>query len=193
MKNYIITAMDIPAIILAAGASRRLGRPKQLVEVAGKTMLYRTVSMVLTRYTPVIVVLGSNIETITNSLARLPIIIVNNLQWESGMSSSIRVGIQALPVLASGAAFFVCDQIALNEILIADLHKTICDHPQQIVACEYNGIRGVPTYFPAQYFASLQNLKGDQGAKHILKNRDIIALPFLDGNLDIDYPRDLFK
>lgn len=185
--------MCIPAIVLAAGASHRLGRPKQLVEIAGKTMLCRTISTVLTKFKPVIVVLGFNIETISSSLAGLPITIVNNQHWASGMASSICTGIQALPSEASGTVLFVCDQIALNENLIADLFKAIHDHPQQIVACTYNNIKGVPTYFPARYFASLQQLKGDQGAKRLFQNNYVITLPFDKGDLDIDYPHDLLK
>jgi len=93
--------VSLPAIILAAGASRRLGRPKQLVRLGGESLLRRTVRAALA-CDPVLVVLGSQAEAMAADLAGLPVIQVLNRDWEEGMASSIRAGIRALPVVASG-------------------------------------------------------------------------------------------
>src|SRR4051812_6293642 len=85
------------AVILAAGSSTRMGQPKQLLELGGKTMIVRAAEAALASSAwPVVVVLGSNAEKIRPALARLPVLIVDNEAWPEGMASSIRIGIATL-------------------------------------------------------------------------------------------------
>ena len=185
--------MSIPAVILAAGASCRLGKPKQLVELFGEPLLRRTASTVLVGCKPVLVVLGSQAEKVGVSLAGLPVTIVTNKEWQEGVASSIRVGVRALPANAEGVFLFTCDQIALNNVVLMRLLKTQSCHNESVIACEYSGIRGVPAYFPNKYFSKLKALRGDHGAGRFLQVDSVVAVPFPKGEYDIDCPEDLPK
>jgi len=129
--------MSIPAVILAAGASRRLGRPKQLVALEGETLLRRAARAALAGCAPVLVVLGSGADAMAANLAGLPVMLVGNAAWETGMASSIRAGIRALPAGAAGVLFLVCDQIAVDGALVRRLLEARAGHPESVVACGY--------------------------------------------------------
>lgn len=185
--------MKVPAIILAAGASRRLGRPKQLVEISGEYLIRRTALSVLAGCMPVLVILGAHVDRVRRSLVGLPVEIIVNKNWQEGISSSLRAGIEALPVDIEGVFFFVCDQIALDSTLVIRLIETQARYSESIIACEYAGIRGTPAYFPAKDFPKLRSLTGDHGAGVLLQSDSIVTVPFLKGGQDIDYPEDLSK
>ena len=185
--------MSVPAIILAAGASRRFGRPKQLVEFFGESLLRRTILSVLAGCAPIFVVLGSQANRIATTLDELPVTVVINESWQEGIASSIRAGVQALPANVDGVFIFVCDQTALDSLLVLRLLEVQSCNPGFVLASEYAGIRGTPAYFPAKYFYRLEGLKGDSGAGRLLRDNSVITVPFLNGDFDIDYPEDLEK
>jgi molybdenum cofactor cytidylyltransferase len=181
----------LPAVILAAGASRRLGQPKQLVRVAGDTLLGRTVRAALAACAPVLVVLGSGAEAMAGELAGLPVTLVRNDQWREGMAASIRAGVQALPAGAEGVLLLVCDQPAVDAALLTRLLDARRRRPDAIIACGYAGTRGVPALFPAGCLEQLLALRGDRGARELLRGADVEVLPFPEGALDVDRPGDL--
>ena len=183
--------MSEPAIILAAGASRRLGRPKQLVQAGGQSLLRRTVRAALETCAPVLVVVGHQGERMTEHLAGLPVTLVPNPGWEEGMASSIRAGILALPPDAPGALFLVCDQVALGAGLLGDLLAARRLHPGAVVTCGYGGGRGIPSWFPAARFPDLRALRGDRGARALLDQEGVVVVPFPEGTRDVDLPADL--
>jgi molybdenum cofactor cytidylyltransferase len=183
--------MSIPAIILAAGASRRLGRPKQLVELGGETLLRRTALAALAGCAPVLAVLGSRADEVAASLAGLPVTVVLNEEWEEGMAASIRAGIRALPAGAEAALFMVCDQIAVDGALVRRLLAVRAAHPEAVVACGYAGARGTPSLFPARCFPQLLALRGDRGARGLLAGEGVVVVPFPEGSQDVDCPEDL--
>jgi molybdenum cofactor cytidylyltransferase len=180
----------IPAIILAAGASRRLGRPKQLVELEGESLLRRAARAALAGCAPVLVVVGSRAGDMTANLAGLPVTVIGNPAWEEGMASSIRAGIQALPPGAAGVLFMVCDQIAVDGALVRRLLEAWRDHPDAVIACGYAGTRGTPSIFPARSFPELLELQGDRGARGLLQG-EAVVVPFPEGEADVDVPEDL--
>jgi molybdenum cofactor cytidylyltransferase len=180
-----------PAIILAAGASRRLGRPKQLVEAGGQSLLRRTVRAVQGACAPVLVVVGHQGERMAGHLAGLPVTLVPNPGWEEGIASSIRAGILALPPDAPGALFLVCDQVAVNPALVAGLMAARAAHPGAVVTCGYGGGRGIPSWFPAGRFPDLLALRGDRGARTLLDGDGVVVVPFPEGTEDVDRPEDL--
>lgn len=182
--------MSLPAIILAAGASRRLGRPKQLVRLGGESLLRRTVRAALA-CDPVLVVLGSQAETMAADLAGLPVIQILNRDWEEGMASSIRAGIRALPAGAEAALFLVCDQIAVDAALVDRLLQARQADPEAVVTCGYGGTRGTPSLFPARCFPQLLELQGDRGARALLHIGPVVVVSFPEGVRDVDLPEDL--
>ena len=183
--------MTLPAVILAAGASRRLGRPKQLVQLDGESLLRRAARAALAGCAPVLVVVGSRAEEMAAELAGLPVTVVANAAWETGMASSIRAGIQALPAGEEAVLFLVCDQLAVDAALVRRLLETRASHPDAVIACGYAGTRGTPSIFPARCFPGLLELQGDRGARGLLGQPDVVVVPFPEGDRDVDCPEDL--
>jgi molybdenum cofactor cytidylyltransferase len=190
--------MSIPAVILAAGASRRLGQPKQLVRIAGETLLDRTIREVReSGAQPILVVLGAHRDAIQATVDLSGLHLVFNSNWEQGIASSIHMGIGAVQELVADATavlMLVCDQPKLTaehlRALIA-IHENATE--LAIVASAYAGITGIPAIFPASQFQRLLALQGDAGAKYLLRNPGcpLISVIFQGGEVDVDLPSDL--
>lgn len=184
--------MRTAAIILAAGASRRLGHPKQLVPLEGEPLLHRAARLALEAgLGPVRVVLGAELEKCREALSGLDIEVVLNPEWEEGMGSSIRAGMAGLAADADAALLLVCDQVALEGSLLDRILATHRAHPDRVVASRYAGILGIPALLPRRLFGALGALRGEQGARGLLREGDAIELPFPGGELDLDTPGDL--
>ncbi len=187
--------MTVAAIVLAAGASRRLGQPKQLLLLDGETLLARTVRLACeSGATPVFAVLGAHAETIRASLQAAPAGILINSEWEQGIASSIHAGLHALDATAAGTLILSCDQPHLTAQHLRTLMDTFCaQSAPTIVASAYAGVLGVPAVFPRTAFPQLFALRGDKGARALLVNPPcpLIAVPLPGGELDIDEPDDL--
>ena len=181
------------AIILAAGASRRLGQPKQLLELQGESLLRRIARTALVGGGPVTVVVGFRAPDMVANLAGLPVRVLVNPDWEEGMASSIRAGVAALPPGSSGVLLLLCDQPAVNPALLARLQAAHRAEPQVPVACGYGGILGTPALFPARSFPDLLRLRGDCGARKLLQGQPVQVIPFPAGSRDVDRPGDLEK
>jgi CTP:molybdopterin cytidylyltransferase MocA len=192
--------MTMAAIILAAGASRRLGQPKQLVRIAGETLLARTIRIACeSALDPILVVLGAHHEHIAVNVDLSVAHPVVNPNWEQGIATSIQTGVHALLQFhprATAAMLLVCDQ---PRLVVEHLRTLVAAYEQSgessIVASEYAGIAGIPTIFPASQFASLQSLQGDTGARYLLRDPHcaMITKEFDGGEIDIDLPSDLPK
>jgi len=190
--------MAVPAIILAAGASRRLGRPKQLLELDGETLLARTIRCAREAGAePVLAVLGADAPLISQSVPMKEVVTVLNPEWQEGIASSLRAGIRSLLSIvpeAPGAILLVCDQPRLGaahiRALIEDFHAS---SETAVIASTYNKMRGIPAIFPRALFPRLLVLTGDKGARGILAGPrcPIVEVPFAGGEIDIDSPADL--
>lgn len=192
--------MPVPAIILAAGASRRLGQPKQLLLVEGETLLARTMRVVSESGAgPVLVVLGANRDSIAEVVELGNVHVLANVGWESGIASSIVAGVAAVQRLrpeADALMILVCDQPKLCaghlEALIGSYRGAT---ESSIVASRYAGIAGIPAIFPASQFPRLRALEGDAGARFLLREPEcpMILVDFAGGEEDIDTPEDLAR
>ena len=172
-------------MVLAAGASRRLGEPKQLVRLDGETLVERAVRICREAgCAPVIVVLGAFAEQIRQRCSWGDALVVINERWTEGMGTSVALGIGALSNDVEGCLVLTCDQPAVSTEHLRDLIKT-----GRLTASSYAGRRGVPAFFPTFRFPELLQLEGDAGARVML--RDAEALPLSNGELDIDTPEDL--
>ena len=189
--------MTIPALILAAGASRRLGQPKQLIEFEGETLLNRTIRLAgAAGADPVILVLGAHFEEIRRTVPLQQVALVHNDEWETGMASSIRAGLRALELCApaaEGVLILTCDQPRLNLGHLCALQKPYAQKNAPIVASKYGGTRGTPAVFPRELFGRLSALEGDKGARSLLAHPPcaLIEIDFPGGEVDIDVPADL--
>ena len=180
--------MKVAAIILAAGASTRLGEPKQLVTLGGERLLVRAVRIAKQAgCSPVVVVLGANAVDILEKCARLESAdVVVNPNWAEGMASSIRCGVQRLGDTVDAAILMTCDQPAVTGKHLQRLIELCTDTP---VASLYAGRRGVPACFPTADFLELSLLAGEEGARRLLQSARAIEL--IGGELDIDTPQTL--
>jgi molybdenum cofactor cytidylyltransferase len=189
---------SIPAIILAAGASKRLGQPKQLIRYNGQTLLERAERFAgESGAAPVIVVTGAHHQQIRSLIPLDHATAVFNPHWEKGIASSIHAGLEAIERLqpASLAALILpCDQLRLSADHLRALLSAFASQPQpSIVASAYANALGIPAVFPRAAFWQLLALQGDKGARALLFNPPcpVLSIPFAGGEIDIDCPDDL--
>ena len=182
-------------VLLAAGASTRMGRPKQLLPVRGKPLLRHVVESVLTEpVSPVIVVLGANAPEIAPCLDGLRVHVVVNAGWGEGMGSSLRIGLEALITstpTVGGIIVALADQPDLPTGHLAALIERQRATGRSIVASESEGVHGPPVLFTRKFFRALLALRGDTGARSLLRTypEDVGAIP-LPNLRDLDTPAD---
>ena len=187
---------SLHVIVLAAGASTRFGSPKQLVRLNGRPLLHLAVSRAVeVAGQAVTVVLGANSAELAPLLRHTPASIVINREWSEGMGSSVRAGIARVPATADGALLMLADQAAVTT---EDLRRVIGvwrRQPHCIVAAHYAGTAGVPAIFPREDFTALSALRGDAGARSLLKRggERLVRVPLPSAEIDIDTPEDLLK
>jgi molybdenum cofactor cytidylyltransferase len=185
------------AAILAAGASTRMGTPKQLLAFQGKPLLVHAVEAALASPAwPVVVVLGANAERIRPVLARLPVLITENPAWAEGMASSIRAGVTTLQQFSrrlDGAIIALCDQPAFSAAVIEQLLDAQRTSGRSIVAAHYSGRNGAPAFFLREHFPTLTALTGEEGARALLNGapEKIAAVNLPSLALDLDTPADV--
>jgi molybdenum cofactor cytidylyltransferase len=185
-------------ILLAAGASRRLGQPKQLLPIEGEPLVVRAARAALAvPVWPVIVVLGANAPLIRPLLLPLPVLIAENPEWSEGMASSIRCGVATLESFSrsiDSVVIAACDQPAMTAEVLSRLIEAYRKAGRSICAARYRSRLGVPAVFDRRWFPSLATLSGDTGARGLLAEADArgdaaaIDLPELAH--DIDEPGD---
>lgn len=192
--DYIVNSCGI--VILAAGASTRLGKPKQLLQYRGKTLLDHTVNEAISAMSDaVIVVLGKNADLFQEEIDKEKVLVVINKDWEEGMASSVRLGLDTLlknkPYL-DAVIFMVCDQPHISSSILNELIITQQRTTKQIVTSNYGESIGPPALFHKKYFPELAKLKGDVGAKNIIQQNmhDVTTIEFPEGKIDIDTNED---
>lgn len=174
----------IAAVVLAAGASRRLGSPKQLAMLGDETLLERAVRLAREAgCSPVIVVLGADHQEVLAHCRLGDAVPVIHDNWEEGMGSSIRLGVDAC-ASATGVVVMTCDQPAVTVEHLQALMRG-----PNIKPSSYAGRKGVPAFFPASSFGELRALRGDVGARELLRSAAAVELE--GGDLDVDTPEDL--
>lgn len=184
---------DFSIIILAAGKSSRLGQAKQLLKYKGKSLLQNTIeASVDLGSKETIMVLGANSALIEAKIALNNVTVLNNKNYERGLASSVKLGVQYLKEKTSAILILVCDQAHINSNQLKGLIKTWKNNPSKIICSTYAGTLGVPAIFPRHFFDDLMQLKGDRGAKSLLINYQdqLIPLPFEGGEVDIDTEKD---
>jgi molybdenum cofactor cytidylyltransferase len=182
-------------ILLAAGSSTRMGRPKQLLSYRGTTLLRHAALIALeTGFGPVVVVLGAEANRCRTEIADLPVHAVVNDSWQEGMGTSIRAGIAQLIFLApalEAVLIVLHDQPMINAAKLRELAAARV--PQHCaVAAAYGGTLGAPALFTRELFDELAALDGNQGARRILDvHRDRVSrMEMPEALQDIDTPAD---
>jgi len=182
----------IGAVILAAGGSSRFGQPKQLIPFQGKSLVRRIIDAACEAgCSPVIVVIRSEDEELHRELEGAGVVTVENQEWQRGIGSSIRCGIQGLinnSPDVEASVLLVCDQPAVDARVIQRLIAVCEITGKSIVASTYADTIGVPALFSRSVFEELLSLGDKRGAKSImLGSRERVAsLSFPAGQIDID-------
>lgn len=185
-------------VLLAAGASARMGRPKQLLPATdGRTLLTRAVESALASPAwPVIVVLGAHAERIRPTLVRYPVLLADNPAWAEGMASSLRAGLGVLTAFSpriDGVLFALCDQPAFSAEIVGRLVRAQRETGRGIVAARYGGRLGAPALFAREHFPALAALVGHEGARTLIAGAPperVAALDLPELALDLDTPED---
>jgi len=184
---------NVHAVILAAGASSRMGSPKQLLIWQDRPLLVHAIDSARSVLTErIVVVLGANAEAIKAAVDLTGVGVALNPDWADGMAGSIRAGIQALPATASAVLLMLCDQPLINAAHLQNLVQAWQHAPERIVVSQYAESFGVPAVFPAEFFQQLVSLTGDHGAKSLLAKLEVhlLKIPLPEAELDIDNSED---
>jgi CTP:molybdopterin cytidylyltransferase MocA len=180
--------VNIAAVVLAAGFSRRLGRPKQTIPFHGELLVERAARVAREAgLAPVFVVVGEDAGFV-GQLRQQGCIVLTNTQAEEGIASSIRTGVKAAQMTSvRGLVILACDQVAI----CPELFQALITEPNSMAGSSYAGRVGIPAYFPASSFDQLLGLHGDVGARELLIGVRAILWEGLE--VDIDTEEDLAR
>ena len=177
-------------LLVAAGGSRRLGRPKQLVHLGGESLVRRATELALgVGAAWVGVVVGARAARVGAEIRGLPVSLIRNRRWREGLSASLRAGLTQVPRSAAYLLVMTVDQWQLTSDDLACLLRRV--RPAAPVAARYLGRLGVPAVFPRGWFGRLASLRGDAGAAALLRATEIEGVALERAAADLDVPGDL--
>ena len=196
----------LSCVLLAAGASRRLGRPKQLVRRGNQPLLLNALASARGALGPdaaTVVVLGAGALRLRNVLRRAAqragngaasACVVYNPLWRTGLAGSLRTGLAALPSSAPAALVMVVDQPDVDAAALSRLISAWRKRPRVPAAAHYAGRAGVPAILPRRLWRVARSLEGDVGARALLRNAPELTLVEMpEAELDIDTVEDLAR
>jgi molybdenum cofactor cytidylyltransferase len=191
-----MTAPAPAIVLLAAGGSSRMGRPKQLLPFGAGTLLRHAAETALaTGFSPVLVVLGAEAEACAATLAGLDVSTIRHDDWARGLGTSIRAGVEGLENIAPAASAVLVllhDQPAVSARALRNLARLWSPPGITIAASFYGGSLGVPAVFDRRHFAELKALDPAAGAKGIIARHGpaVARLELPEALADIDAPAD---
>ena len=189
-------------IILAAGASKRFGSPKQLASFRGRPLLAWIIdAAVQSDLDQIILVLGSAhdqiLEQLNEDLLESEISTFINHDYRLGQSSSLQLGLSLVSADHQAVMFLLADQPMTDASVINSLIRAFRLSPKSICVPVSNGKRGNPVIFGSKYFEALMNTRGDQGGREIIRGNphDVHEVETADPQIfaDIDTPEDLAR
>jgi CTP:molybdopterin cytidylyltransferase MocA len=185
----------LACVLLAAGASRRLGAPKQLLRSRGRSLLLQALgaARAAAPSSPLIVVLGAHALRLRGHLRRngAAARAVTNAGWDTGLASSLQAGLAAVPSRAEAVLVLLTDQPEVGAAALRRLIAAWRRRPSLPAAARYAGRVGVPAILPRRTWRAVRELDGDVGARALLRDAaevTLVAMP--EAELDIDTPAD---
>jgi molybdenum cofactor cytidylyltransferase len=185
----------VAGVVLAAGASTRMGENKLFLRVEGETLLRRVVRRALgAGLAPVIVVLGHEADRAEWELADIGCRPVRNPDYASGQHTSFRTGIAAVPESAPAAMILLADMPRVDEAMIAALVARYRETDRPLVISEYDGVHAPPTLYDRSLFSEIAGMSGDGCGRQVVRRHrgeaEAIAWP-ADRLADLDSPADV--
>jgi len=188
-RRNAVAPTQTTAIVLAAGASSRMGRPKALVEVGGRRMLDRTLSNLREAgVSRVVVVLGSHAADVRNSVDLASTVVVENPRFSEGLSSSLRLGLRAAKADSRHAMIVLADQPFVSPATFASLIRRAGQGDGTIFIPTYKGVRGNPVLFETRLAPEMEEIEGDVGCRAMFPNHttEIREVPVDDPGILVD-------
>jgi molybdenum cofactor cytidylyltransferase len=188
--------VNIAAVVLAAGASSRLGQPKQLLRNAHDETLVHAAAReaIEAGATAVVVVVGAHATSVTAAVNDLSVTVAHNKNWSSGLSSSITCGVHAVTEMVgvNGVLLLTCDMPSVGVQHLRNLLDAFTAGAVR-VASSYGATVGIPAVIDRADFGALLALSGDKGAKVLLIQRDTTLVALDNGTFDLDTPADVAR
>lgn len=182
---------NLAILILAAGSSKRLGEPKQLLKYKDKTLIEIAIEKALQISSNVTVILGAEEKEISKIVSNYPIDIKINPNYMHGIGNSISFGINEIKEIEN-CLIMLCDQPFIPTSHLQNLVKNSKD--ELLIASNYDSSPTVPAIFPKRYYPQLLALKGDKGAKSILIKEKAFTIKLeKEFALDIDTKNDVIN
>jgi molybdenum cofactor cytidylyltransferase len=186
---------SVAGVVLAAGTSSRMGRNKLLLEVAGKSLLRRTVTTAVDAgLDPVLVVLGHESERARPELEGLSCEVVLNPGFQEGIHSSVRTGIAAVPAGCAAAVVLLADMPLVDAEMVRSLIRRYRDGRPLLVVSDYEGVDAPPILYDRSLFAELRVLEGEGCGKRVVKRHSAEAVRIrwpARALTDLDRPEDV--
>ncbi|HMB64165.1 MAG TPA: nucleotidyltransferase family protein [Eudoraea sp.] len=186
----------VTVLILAAGSSSRMGKMKQLLPWKNTTLLGSAISAAkASKASEIIVVLGYHAARIRESLTNHRIILLENREWETGMGSSVRCGMQYVlnkTSLPDAVLIMLCDQPFIGTGYLNEMIEAYYASPKNIIGTAYGRSAGVPALFGKSYFSMLKGISGKEGAREVISGHsdDTVTLNANDLLGDVDNDED---
>jgi CTP:molybdopterin cytidylyltransferase MocA len=186
----------LAAVLLAAGASVRLGQPKQLVRLDGQSLVRRAAGLLSTLGLETVVVTGHRSEDVARELDGLPVTAVHNSEWRLGMGGSIACGVKHIPGQPAGVMLVLCDQWRVDQSDFRALVSAWKSDISRIAAAQWDHesevISGPPVIFPRKLMHELKFLDPASGAKAVIDgHKDVTYVSLKNAAFDLDRPEDL--
>jgi molybdenum cofactor cytidylyltransferase len=187
----------IACIVLAAGGSRRLGFPKQLLRRRARSLLARALAAArgALPHSRLIVVLGAEAPRLRLVVRRAApsVDVVYNAHWADGLASSLNAGLTAVPAVTHAILVTLVDQPNVDERALLRLLHAWGRRQGVAAAALYSGRPGVPAVLPRRYWRAIRELRGDAGARTLLRASGITFVDMPEAELDIDTRADVAR
>ncbi len=189
---------NLEGIILAAGESSRMGYPKPLLEIGGRSFIEHIAETMLAVVPRLVIVIGAHRERVREAIPLDPrILIVENPNYRRGQLSSLKVGLDAIQPDASGALVHLGDHPMVKVETFRAMVESYDRTGKLIVIARYGGHRGHPVIFDRTMFAELRSAPEEEGARYVV-NADSTRIAYVESNdpginLDLDTPSDLVR
>jgi molybdenum cofactor cytidylyltransferase len=192
-RGAALARSGLAGVVLAAGGSQRLGTPKQLVRVRGRTLLERALLAARSALPGVrlVVVLGAHELRLRAHVRRTATAarVAYNRRWREGMAGSLKVALRAVPAGTQALLVTLVDQPNVDARALRRLVVAWRRRPALAAAAHYSDRTGVPAVLPRRYWRAIRLLSGDSGARALLIGRiTLVEMP--EAAFDVDTPAD---